>query len=45
MSINQSIVIIHIITIIIFIFYLRLPQPIIMIKKNNNKMTCCNECI
>ena len=44
MSINLSLTI-YILTIIIFIYYLRLPQPIIMIRNKDNKITCCNECI
>ena len=45
MFVNLSFII-HILTIIIFIYYLKLPQPIIMIKnKNKNKITCCNECL
>ena len=44
MSINLSLII-YILTIFIFIYYLRLPPPIIMIRNKDNKITCCNECL
>ena len=35
------------ITIIVFLYYLNLPSPLILIRKKNNtkNITCCNECI
>ena len=44
MFINLSFTI-YILTIIVFIYYLILPPPIIMIRDKNNKIKCCNDCI
>ena len=31
-------------SIILFLYYLNLDAPIYLIKKKNNKITCCIEC-
>ena len=35
------------ITIIVFLYYLNLPPPLVLIKnkKKHKNITCCNECI